>query len=191
MLDPPRFWFGREPGRCYDLAAFRRRPATWTATARPTSSWRRSSNDPAAIGREPATLPIQALSGRDGRPLWSAGPLPLGFEAHGYTQVQWFEPRIVQPGAPPDLLVRHRNPFLKPTATPTPPSPWAPAQERLARVSGRTGRVLWDVPLEEQPSQPEPGWPVPPKIADLDGDGSPDTALIVQRMQRGERSASS
>ncbi len=30
--------------------------------------------------RGPATLPLLLLSGRTGRPLWTAGPLPLDFE---------------------------------------------------------------------------------------------------------------
>ena len=59
------------------------------------------------------------LSGRTGRPLWIAGPLPLDFEAHGYSTVSWVEPRVVEPNALPDLLVRHDSPFLaaSPTAT--------------------------------------------------------------------------
>jgi hypothetical protein len=190
VLDPKRFWFGHEPGRAYQLAAYPPPDGDLDGDSTPDIIVEKSSNDPAAIGREPVSLPIQALSGRDGRSLWSAGPIPLGFEAHGHTRVLWFEPRIFRPGDPPDVLVLHRNPFLKPASpTAAPPNAWGPTMERLARVSGRTGRVIWDVPLEDQPSQQEPGWPTPPKIADLDGDGNPDTALRVQRMQRGERSA--
>ena len=190
VLDPPIFWLWPEPGRGYRLAAYPPPAGDFDGDGTPDVIVEKYSNDQAAIGRELAALPIQILSGRDGRFLWSAGPLPLGFEAHGHTQVQWFEPRIFRPGDPPDLLVHHRNPFLKATKTPTPPNPWAPAQERLARVSGRTGRVVWDVPVEDQPSQRRPGWPRPPKIADLDGDGSPDTALIVRPMTAGgERSS--
>ena len=56
----------------------------------------------------------------------------------------------------------------------------APTHQHLARVSGRTGRVVWDIPLEEQPSEPEPGEPRPPKLDDIDGDGSLDAALFVR-----------
>ena len=102
---PPRGSTACKPSPC--------RPATWTATARPTSSCMRVAVGlPASMLRRPATLPLLLLSGRTGRRLWTAGPLPLAFEAHGYSMVRWAEPRIVEPGAPPDILVRHDSPFL-------------------------------------------------------------------------------
>ena len=171
------------PGR---LSAAGRR-SRWRRHARRhrEENQRRSGGDRPGAGilADPGTLR------RDGRPLWTAGPIPLGFEAHGQTWVQWCEPRILRPGALPDLLVLHLNPFLKPTATPTRPSSGAPVQERLARVSGRTGRVVWDVPVVEKPSHPAPGWDVPLKIADLDGDGGPDAALTVRPVVGDDRSA--
>ena len=55
------------------------------------------------------------------------------------------------PGEPPDLVVFHASPFA-PDAPPT-PTPNSAARPRLARVSGRTGRIAWDVPLGDQPAQ--------------------------------------
>ena len=55
-----------------------------------------------------------------------------------------------------------------------------PTRLRLGRVSGRTGRMVWDIPLEEQPSTPQPGDPSPPKLDDFDGDGSLDAAVLVR-----------
>jgi outer membrane protein assembly factor BamB len=92
---------------------------------------------------------------------------------------------VVEPDAPPDLLVLHWSPFVKPAATakPAPISAWGPTRQRLARVSGRTGRVVWDIPLEEQPSSPMPGaaQPGPPTLDDLDGDGTLDAAVVIRR----------
>ena len=40
-----------------------------------------SGAEPITVPSEgPATLPLEVLSGRSGRPLWSAGPFPLGFD---------------------------------------------------------------------------------------------------------------
>ena len=41
----------------------------------------------------------------------------------------------------------------------------------------------------EKPSHPAPGWDVPLKIADLDGDGGPDAALTVRQVVGDDRSA--
>ena len=62
--------------------------------------------------KQPATLPLQVLSGRTGRWLWSAGPLPLGFEAYGYSSIHWVEARVVEPHGVPDVFVRHGSPFV-------------------------------------------------------------------------------
>jgi hypothetical protein len=181
VLDPPWLWFLPEPARSYSLAAFPLPAGDLDGDGTPDILVQKYIQDEATVGRQPAALPLQLLSGRVGRHLWTAGPLPLGFEAHGFSQVTWFEPRVIEPNAPPDLLVLHRSPFLKATAKPTRPPTNAPARERLARVSGRTGRVVWDIPLEEQPSHQQPGLPRLPKLDDLDGDGRLDAAVIVRQ----------
>ena len=61
----------------------------------------KSTSDVSEPGRKSATLPIQVLSGRDGRLLWTAGPLPLGFEAHGYSAIVAAEPKIIEPALRP------------------------------------------------------------------------------------------
>ncbi len=181
-LDLPWLWFLPEHARGYTLSTYPPPAGDLDGDGTPDVLAHKSTQEAAEFGRRPSTLPIQALRGRDGRPLWSAGPLPLGFEAHGYSQVTWAEPRVIEPGSAPDLVVLHRSPFLAPNPTPTVPSPWGPTQQRLARVSGRTGRILWDIPLEEKPSHQQPGRrDEPPRIADLDGDGALDTAMIVRR----------
>ena len=129
-----------------------------------------------AIGG-PATLPVMLLSGRTGQPLWLAGPLPLGFEAHGYSRIHWVEPLVVEPSTAPDLLLRHDSPFLAARSTPPPPN--TAGRARLARISGRTGRILWDVPLSDQPSSQNFNFVPPPRFHDLDGDGVLDVTMMI------------
>lgn len=181
VLDPPRFWLDRDPARSYGMAAFPLPAGDLDGDGTADVIVQKNEYDEPAITREPASLPIRALSGRTGRPLWSAGPLPLAFEAHGDSTVVWFAPHTIGPKAAPDLLVLHRSPFLKAGSTPAPRS-GGTAQDRLARVSGRTGRILWDIAVEEQPSTQQPGTrPVPPKVADLDGDGSMVAVVLARR----------
>jgi hypothetical protein len=138
-----------------------------------------NSEPPARVLRGRATLPVLVLSGRTGRPVWVAGPLPLDFEAHGYSGVQWAGPQVIEPGTAPDVVVRHHSPFSK--ASPTPPPANAPIEDHLARLSGRTGRILWDVPLAARPT-PFGAFNgnIPPSIfEDLDGDGGLDALLLV------------
>ncbi len=189
VLDPPWLWFWPESGRSYNFAAFPLPAGDLDCDGTPDVVVQKFTDDEQAIGRQLATLPLSVLSGRDGRQLWSAGPLPLGFEAHGFSQVAWFEPRVIEPNSPPDLLVVHRSQFLKASAKPAPPAPgWAPAQERLARVSGRTGRIIWDIALEEQATPQQPGGPRSPNLADLDGDGSLEAVVIVRQLAQAGQS---
>ena len=137
--------------------------------------------------RRPATLPLTLLSGRTGRPAWTAGALPMAFEAHGHSPVVWAVPRIVEPGAAADLIVRHNSPFLK--ASPTPPPLGAETRPHLARVSGRTGRILWDLELADRPTYDLYPSVMPfPKFEDLDGDDNLDVLLLTDRQGGGAES---
>jgi hypothetical protein len=140
-----------------------------------------------AVGqtRRAATVPIQLLSGRTGQRLWSAGPLPLDFEAHGYPRLDWTGVAAVEPNQVPDVVVKQGSPFVKPGSPPHPHNFFL--QDRLARISGRDGRVLWDIALTDQAENREiPFFPPDPVFADLDGDGALDLIAMVVESQGGK-----
>ena len=183
-LDPAASWFG--PGRTdwYFFTAFPMPGGDFNGDGTPdvivqqpvSPQWR-------AVGfKHAATLPIQVLSGRTGSLLWRAGPLPLGFDAKGYSQIHSINACTVEANSAPDLFVRHDSQFVQPG--PTPPATKTPAahsagRPSLARISGRDGRILWNVPLADG----EPlliNQHVPPdQFADLDGDGGLDALIML------------
>ena len=122
-------------------------------------------------------MPVQLLSGRSGRLLWSAGALPLGFEAQGYSEIHWAEAHAVEPGGAPDLLVRHGSPFTKTGSKPA--LAVLPRTPSLARVSGRDGRILWNIAVAQLPENVISTHVPWPAFADFDGDGSLDTAFVL------------
>ncbi len=141
-LDARRGCFDRDRGENYNLTSFPLPAGDLDGDGAPDVIVQENTRQPPAQAlKRPATLPLMVLSGRTGRPLWIAGPLPLDFEAHGFSHVYWAEPRNVEANAPPDLLVRHNSPFLR--ASPTPPPPNSPAQDRLGADLGphRTRRL--------------------------------------------------
>ncbi len=124
-----------------------------------------------------ATLPLDILSGRTGRHLGAPGPLYLGFDARGYSSFTWVDVRIVEPQARPDILVRHQNAFV-PVGAPPPSA--VPSRSRLTRLSGRDGRIIWDIPLIDRERPSRSGRIEPGRFGDLDGDGVLDVVDAVE-----------
>ncbi len=174
-------WFDRDRGERYGLTPLTLPAGDLDGDGAPEILVRENSSDlPLQVARGPATLPLSVLSGRTGKTLWSAGPLLLGFVAHGYSRPTWTGAVAVEPGRPPDLIVRHASPFHGSSTAPVAGSNLQ--QDRLARVSGRTGQVLWDVPLVNGPSPVNQNTP-PPVVRDLDGDGAADFAFVFRDPQ--------
>jgi hypothetical protein len=128
--------------------------------------------------RHTATLPLQLLSGRSGARIWSAGPLPLGFAARGYSEVIRVDARAVEPGGPRDLLVCHWSPFTAPGPQRF-PGPASEGRPNLARISGRDGRVVWDVALAEYISPDLYEYAPPLLFHDLNSDGALEALLVL------------
>jgi hypothetical protein len=113
----------------------------------------------------PAMLPLEILSGRSGRHLWLAGSIPpLGFPSVGYYRVVRTEARICEPGKPPDLIVVYDV-------------PGGNVQTRLARLSGRDGRFVWDAMLVAHQPGTFVAFVGEAAFGDLDGDGCLDATL--------------
>ena len=178
VLDPREGWFEPARGHTYGLRAFPLPRGDFNGDGTPDVVVQKHSlNLPWRNDRQAATLPVQLLSGRSGRLLWSAGALPLGFEAQGYSEIHWAEAHAVEPGGAPDLLVRHGSPFTKTGSKPA--LAGAPRTPSLARVSGRDGRILWNIAVAQLPENVISTHVPWPAFADFDGDGSLDTAFVL------------
>ena len=177
-LDPRRIWYERGHGETYNLATQSLPDGDLDGDGTPDVLVQKYPGQQGALEiKQAATLPLQVLSGRTGRRLWSAEPLPLGFEAFGFSSIQWALARVVERNGAPDVIVRHASPFVPSRALTTPRG--GPTKPRLARVSGRDGRILWDIPLSEQQDQNNVENIPAPGVADLDGDGALDAVVVV------------
>lgn len=138
---------------------------------------------------------FELRSGRNGRRLWSAPTLPApvpklpeGYEAFSVPPLAQSDLAGVVPceigetGRPDLLVLRMVRVTLRPIGVPLPPgSVLASAVEyRLSRLSGRDGRVAWDVPLDDVSLKYGFNHQFPHAIGDLDGDGSPEIVVPVQ-----------
>ena len=136
----------------------------------------RSADAPKTSPRFPS-LAIELFSGRTGRRLWSAGPFAQEPGAHAGLVIDRIESTTVEAGGSPDILVRHSDDFNTGG-----PAPVAPRQNRLARVSGRDGHVIWDAHLADgdlsvltRQSR---------HFADFNGDGSLDMVVVLMQLHQ-------
>ena len=185
-LDPRRFWFEKDHGDSYTLSTSPLPRGDLDGNGTPDVIVQKSvpQRGPMQFERL-ASLPLRLLSGRDGHPLWTAGPLPLGFEAYGDSSIFWVEAVDVESKGAHDLLVRHDNLFAR-SRSATIMANSAP-MPRLARVSGRDGRVLWDIPLSEHPDQNQMGQDPSAGYGDFDRDGALDAVVLLRGMQGTQR----
>ena len=109
------------------------------------------------------TLAIDLLSGRTGARIWSGGHLPDSPLRKANMTVQSTEACIVDGKGRSDLIVAQSGDFGNGVCS-------------LARVSGRDGRVLWEVEL---PQMGFTAGDLPLFLEDLDGDGALDALAVV------------
>ncbi len=105
---------------------------------------------------------VELLSGRTGARLWSASLLTDRSGLDPGPEREWIEARTIAPDGTPDLIAQSSgdNGF------------------RLARISGRSGRTIWDIPTSTRPSLGFGGNP-PHAFGGFDGDGWLDVVFAL------------
>jgi hypothetical protein len=172
---PPRVWGGKERWARYEAKTFPLPSGDLdgdgTCDVLVTSQLMSSE-----AGNRAATIPLELLSGRTGRRLWSAGGPPLGLEGTGHWQIRGLTVCRVEPnGAPAIVAAVIRWPWIPGMTR----SPGDRFEARLMRFAGRDGRVVWDKPLLDHPYS-RTGQGIPDlNLADLNGDGSLDVTVLI------------
>ena len=124
-----------------------------------------------------AGLGLRALSGRTGRQIWSSGALPyIAVTPFGNADIKAMKAFRGDHQGGPDLYVRHL--LFMPGSVP--PLAAMERQSRIARLSGRDGRVVWDVLLADYRGQFGRPEHFDQQCADLDGDGALELVLPVE-----------
>ncbi len=124
------------------------------------------------------TLPLDALSGRTGKRLWSTAISPtVGARKLAGRDVVGIDARACDSGGSPDVLLMYVLwHHLAPVKGPTP----VDSQYRLARLSGRDGRVVWDVLLADYQGGANKFVGFVHEIADFDGRGDREIVVLLR-----------
>jgi outer membrane protein assembly factor BamB len=183
VVDPRESWLEPNSGDFYQVSAFPLPEGDFDGDGTPDVIVNRVIHPAGskAVRRDDSKLPLKVFSGRTGARLWSAGASPLGFQTQGATWLQMYA-RAVEPNGKPDLFVRHTS--SAGTVAVAKGKRAAIETPCLARISGRDGRVLWDVVFEEQldAASLRPGTEI--RFDDLDGDGGLDMLIGLSRSLR-------
>ena len=176
-LDDWESWLLPDRGEDYTLTAFPLPAGDFDGDGTPDVIVTQDETDDDAVAAiQATTLPVRVLSGRTGARLWAAGSLPSGVRARGGMTIMSVDARKVEPGGAPDLIVCHRGSYFGPGAI-MPAGAAGVVWERLARLSGRDGRVIWDVRLSEKDGGTSLVDVARRDEFDLDGDGGRDIVM--------------
>jgi len=179
-LDPWEDWFSWawvERTTAYGFDPLRLRGGDLNGDGVPEVLVRRGANRISMYHRGPAALPLTALSGRDGRPLWSAGLLPpFDSTRLGEPYIDGIDGCACEPRGLPDVLAAYDLAFENALI----PRSVFDQELRLARLRGRDGRVIWDVLLATYKGGITKRSGFVHEIADLDGDGGLEIVLLLR-----------
>ena len=118
-----------------------------------------------------AGLGFRALSGRSGHELWSSGPLShVAVTSYGNLPATAITACPTDREGGSDLYVSYLLPIRAPERS---------FQPRIARVSGRDGRVVWDVLLTDNQRGTGLHLGSQHQCADLDGDGALEVVVLI------------
>ena len=174
VIDPLQNWLDPNSGESYQLRVFPLPEGDFDRDGTPDLIvWRdgRRGASP-KIRRDRLLGVIQVLSGRSGVKLWSAETSRLELESQDYWNNVWMGARAVERGGVADLFVRHTTETQRLIRAAGKAA--VIGKPRLARISGRDGRLLWDVILEDQPSWDSLKPDAPLGFGEFDGDGGLD-----------------
>ncbi len=185
LIDPLQNWLDPNSGESYDLRVFPLPEGDFDRDGTPdVIVWRDGRRGASPKTRRNRLLGVfQVLSGRSGVKLWSAETSRLELEGEDYSTGVWMGARAVERGGVADLFVRHttdRQRVIRAAAM-----AGVIGKPKLARISGRDGRVLWDVILEDQPSLDSLKPDAPLAFGDFDGDGGLDALFDLPHSQSG------
>ena len=181
VVDPRESWLEPNSGDFYQVSALPLPEGDFDGDGTPDVIVSRVIHPGGSKGvrRDESKLALKVFSGRTGARLWSAGASPLGFQAQGSsTRVQLYA-RAVESKGKPDLFVRHTS--SAGTVALAKGKAASIGTPCLARISGRDGRVLWDVAFEEQLDAASLRPRSETQFDDLDGDGGLDMLISLPR----------
>ena len=179
-ISPPRGWADDFSGDSFDNEVFPSPAGDFDGDGIPDVLVKKY-GDPQENDRA-ATLPLDLLSGRTGKHLWRAGPLPLHGDSLGYSRIMRLHAAAIEPQRAGDVLVLHTTAFDKGSGV---VGPNDPVECRMARLSGRNGRVVWETLLQ---AEQDSGWRIQPSaFQDIDGDGSLDVVLLNRLSEPDDR----